>query len=305
MKLSIIVCTYNRAEVLRECLEALCHQTANDDEFQVLVVNNNSKDHTIEVAQEYADKKKNFHLITELKQGLSHARNAGYLAVDTEWVGYIDDDAKARPNYIERALWIIENHDYDAFGGIDEPWYQIPKPFWYNEKYIGSRLNYSELSLIKPGEFVTGFSMFFKKADIVKVNGFSVELGMTGDKVAYHEEIDLQHRLREITDIKIAYDPELIVDHLVLEHKLSLDWFFISSFALGRDSVAMNKNSKSILELILIFVVTIGFTFLRMLFYTPKLLLPKYYVQNWMKDVFRKTAKRVGILYTVLKDRKG
>lgn len=303
MKFSIIVCTYNRAAILDECLKALTKQSISSDQFEVIIVNNNSSDHTAEVAQKYIAENSNFRLVTELKQGLSNARNLGFAVANAEWVGYIDDDAKARPNYIERIFEVIEKWDFDCFGGIDVPWYKNEKPFWYKDSYFGSRLNYDNISLVKDDEYITGFSMNFKKDLLEKAKGFSPELGMTGDKIAYSEEIDIQLRMRDMGPLKVGYDPALVVDHLVQDYKLDLDWFFISSFALGRDNLVMGRMNTSIFGLIMISLTSLIFTFWRLIYYTPKLLRRDYFVQNWLKDIFRKTAKRIGIVYTVLKQR--
>jgi len=299
MKISIIICTYNRADILDHCLQSLCNQTAPNSAFEVLVINNNSTDHTSDIAKKYIAKQGNFKLIIEKEQGLSHARNRGYKETKADWIIYLDDDAKARPNLVERAIWVTENNDLDCFGGLYLPWYKFGQPIWFKDKYASNKMKYSKLSEIKNHQHISGGIMAFKSDILQKYNGFSTDLGMNGNKVAYGEETELQLRMRN-DGIKIYYDPELIIDHLVPEYKLNLSWFFISAFALGRDQIEMGIEKDSYFNLLTTFIIGLGLTFLSLLYYTPKLLKKDYYIQNWMLDVFKKAAKRIGVLYTAL-----
>lgn len=83
---SIIICTYNRSELLAFCLESLTTQTVPAGRFEVVVVNNNSSDDTDAVAAGFATQFPRFQLVHEHQQGLSHARNKGLEVAHYEWV---------------------------------------------------------------------------------------------------------------------------------------------------------------------------------------------------------------------------
>lgn len=300
MIVSIIICTYKRSDLLAHCLEALSQQNIPSSQFEVLVVDNNSPDDTQAVAAKYAARFEHYKVVLESNQGLSYARNRGYQEAKGDWVVYLDDDAKARPNFVERALWVIEQGKYPCFGGIDVPWYKDGRPHWFKDEYVSSRLDYKTLSRVKEGWFITGFAMVFKKSILETFEGFSTALGMTGDKIAYGEETELQLRLRE-KGIAIGYDPELIVDHYVHPYKTKVDWFFKAYFALGRDLIEMKKRSTSTWYLILTFLTACGLLLVHLCIYTPKLWFKKdYYIQNWLIDVFKKMAKRIAYIYYAL-----
>ena len=76
-EISVVVCTYNREKMLPECLDSLANQRANKNLYEVIVVDNNSKDNTSKVANEFVTKYSNFKILFEQNQGLSHARNLG------------------------------------------------------------------------------------------------------------------------------------------------------------------------------------------------------------------------------------
>ncbi|MDX1940699.1 MAG: glycosyltransferase family 2 protein [Saprospiraceae bacterium] len=299
-KISILICTYNRCDILTECLESLTKQTASPDDFEVLVINNNSNDQTQQVAENFIGKVPNLRLIIEMQQGLSYARNRAYQEAKAEWVLYLDDDALASENLVERALWTIVHHNFKMFGGVALPWYKYPKPHWYKDKYVATnQLPYKTVSKIHGDQFAIGCIMVIHKPTLAQYGGFDVRLGMIGTKIAYNEEVELQKRFRA-DDIAIAHDPALFIQHLVAPYKLDVDWFFKSAFALGRDNVSSKNVNKNPFNLLLISLVAFGMMLVHLIIYTPRLLQKKYYIENWLIDVFKKVAKRVGTVYTAL-----
>ncbi len=76
-KISIIICTYNRAELLNETIKSLLNQTVEVSHYEIIIVNNNSTDNTAEIVRGFIDRYNNIRIVLESKQGLSHARNRG------------------------------------------------------------------------------------------------------------------------------------------------------------------------------------------------------------------------------------
>ena len=103
MILSIIICSYNRASYISDALTSLYCQSAGLNEFEVIIVDNNSTDNTKEVYAIWRQTNTNgqFTFISETKQGASFARNNGAAIAKGEWVCFMDDDAVATPNYVE------------------------------------------------------------------------------------------------------------------------------------------------------------------------------------------------------------
>src|SRR6516165_4264922 len=85
-KISVVVCTYNGARTLRQCLSALV--ALDYPNYEVIVINDGSTDGTADIARDYPVR-----LINQPNKGLSAARNTGLAASDGEIVAYIDDDA--------------------------------------------------------------------------------------------------------------------------------------------------------------------------------------------------------------------
>ena len=93
-KLSLIIATYNRAQSLLRTLRSVVSQSAAPELWECIVVNNNSTDNTAEVFACFAAENQDFDLkmVTETKQGLSNARNAGITASKGKYVAIVDDD---------------------------------------------------------------------------------------------------------------------------------------------------------------------------------------------------------------------
>src|SRR3954463_11732371 len=89
-KLSVILPTFNRAASLQQALAALLHQTADPGSYEIVVVDNNSTDGTAAVVALHDDPR--VRLVTEPRQGLSFARNAGLAASQAPLVAFTDDD---------------------------------------------------------------------------------------------------------------------------------------------------------------------------------------------------------------------
>ena len=83
MKISAIVCTYNRSELLGDALRTLCHQSLDASEYEVVIVDNNSTDNTPEIVEEFCRRFPNVRSCFEPQLGLSQARNRGWQAAHT------------------------------------------------------------------------------------------------------------------------------------------------------------------------------------------------------------------------------
>lgn len=299
---TIAICTYNRAGLLKYCLESLTQQTVAANDFELIVVDNNCTDHTEELCRSYSQHFANYKYIKEEQQGLSYARNRAAREASADWVLYLDDDAKAQQDMVEVALRTLsEEPDVSFFGGVYLPWYHFGRPVWFKDHYASNKMKYTANKVLYYPEFVSGGIMAIHKRIFEQVGYFRTDIGMTGSKIAYGEEDDLQTRARN-QGFKILYVPELVIYHVVAKYKLDLDWFFKSAFALGRDNLIVRNYSQSTGYLLLTAFTAVGQVLVSLLVNTPKLYLSRnYYRENWLLDVFKKPAKRVGLIYTALK----
>jgi glucosyl-dolichyl phosphate glucuronosyltransferase len=290
--ITIIICTYNRADILEECLHSLAHQTLNHQTYDVLVIDNNSTDNTHAIAHKFAMEYANFRVVKETRQGLSHARNRGYQESSTPWVSYVDDDAKAYPNYVERALWVIEHFDFDCFGGIYYAWHKYGRPRWLPAGFGDKPKIQEEVGLMEEG-FASGGVIVFRKNVLAQLGGFPTELGMKGNKISYGEETYLQIKMRE-KGYKLGFDPELKIDHLVAKYKLNPWWHVKSHFKRGETSWDTFGNLSQTALLRSLFIKSLKKLFKGLKENTPKLLQSNYYLESWFIETMNPFAYQLG-----------
>lgn len=300
--ISIIVCTFNRAEILPYCLDSLVKQTASLDQYEVIIVNNNSSDSTQEIADRYASQYTNFRVVFESRQGLSHARNRGWMEASTEWIAYIDDDAKAYPGYVERIFHIMNNYKFDCFGGIYLPWYKYGKPRWFKDSYAVATNSYVQnfTGPIRKGKYAFGGNIVFKRSVLSELDGFSPEYGMRGTVQAYGEEIHLQKKMEE-EGFLIGFDPGLCIDHLVDRYKFSLLWLLRFKFKSSMYYIFVNTPSVSWRSLCDIVRNALSHLIYSTFHASLKLRYNDYCIQNWFLDIFQPLAGYLGFFTGTLK----
>jgi len=232
--ISVVICTYNRSDLLGICLDSLVRQSAPTEKFEIIVVDNNSTDNTQELVSDFADKFGNVRCVTEKKQGLSSARNRGWREAVGQYVAYADDDCKMPDTWIVTALDIIDRVHPALFGGPFYPFYNYTKPAWYKDKYGSHDLGNKE-RILEDGKFIFGGNIFFKKHILASLGGFLEDLGMKGDEIAYGEEVELQRKFYTFFPEETAfYAPRLYVYHLVRREKTKWRWIIKYRFVTRR-----------------------------------------------------------------------
>lgn len=232
--ISIIVCTCNRAELLHGCLQSLVDQTAVEQNlFEVIVVDNCSIDDTNEVIHGFLSSQKNFRGFKELHLGLSHARNRGWKEAVGEYVAFIDDDAKACPDWINQIVSFVRRHpEISAFGGPYDAFTMVETPDWFPPEY--GRFDYgpAERPLVHNKEWINGTNMIFTKELLTKYGGFNTQLGMRGYNVSYGEDTSFIQGLMD-AGVVVFYVPTIKVLHLLPEYKMNLNWLLMAHYRSG------------------------------------------------------------------------
>lgn len=101
-KLSIIIPCYKQAQYLEEALQSVLEQTYMD--WECIIVNDGSPDHTDEIAQKWVTKDTRFKYVFQENEGLSSARNAGIAVAVGEFILPLDADDKISKTYTNLAI---------------------------------------------------------------------------------------------------------------------------------------------------------------------------------------------------------
>lgn len=200
MDASIVVCTYNRADSLSETLEALRKLTTPEGvAWEVVVVDNNSKDDTRAVVEQQAKEWARLRYEFERAQGLSHARNHGITVARGEFILFTDDDVLPEPDWLERTLEGFERYGADACGGYVAPIWESPPPDWLTERFYGFLAvrtdREDDYEITEPSQAPFGANMAFRREVFEQVGLFDTERGRKGNVLASGEDGEMFERI--------------------------------------------------------------------------------------------------------------
>jgi glycosyltransferase involved in cell wall biosynthesis len=200
MDASIIVCTYNRAESLQDTLRALrALKPSANRHWEVIVVDNNSSDHTRVVVEEAQRDWPLLRYEFEIQQGLSHARNHGIACARGEVLLFTDDDVLPEPDWLEITLEGLEKYLADACGGYIAPMWEAPPPAWLTERFYGFLAvrtdRTDDYPIASSSQAPFGANMAIKKAVFDKVGLFDTNRGRKGKVLASGEDGEMFERI--------------------------------------------------------------------------------------------------------------
>ncbi|MGB5653390.1 MAG: glycosyltransferase, partial [Robiginitalea sp.] len=114
--LSIVVPLYNTEEYIARCLDSLLNQDIPDDKYEIIVINDGSKDNGKQIVEKYANQYAQIKLFDQPNKGLSITRNRGLELAQGQYVYFIDSDDFVSPNSFLRIIEYMKKHDLDIFG---------------------------------------------------------------------------------------------------------------------------------------------------------------------------------------------
>ncbi len=143
---SVIIPTYNRSVMLRETVDTFLAQTYPADRWELLLVDNNSKDSTWSVIQNLATRDNRIRPLRELRKGAHYARNSGALAAKGTILYFTDDDMLADPHLLERIVEVFDtDEDVASVTGKIVPRWDTEPPRWVLEHLKNNLLSLNDL----------------------------------------------------------------------------------------------------------------------------------------------------------------
>lgn len=242
MKITVIVCTYNRCGILTKALNSIAGQSLPASvEWDVLVVDNNSSDKTREVIEEFCERyPERFHYLFEPQPGLSNARNAGIREARGDILAFTDDDVTVEPTWLENLTAPLHDPAWAGAGGRVLPDWPCNPPRWLPRDGL-----YSLAAIVlfdlgdKSGELTEtpfGANMAFRKEVFEKYGGFRIDLGHIGDKLVGHDDSEFGHRLFAGGE-RLRYEPSAVVHHPVTQDRMQKSYFLKYKFDAGRGDI--------------------------------------------------------------------
>ncbi len=197
-KVSVVVCAYNAADTLDECLASLARLTYPD--YEVILVNDGSKDATGTIASRHP----HVRVITTPNNGLSTARNIDLSAATGGIVAYTDADVRVDPDWLTYLVQPFLTSDVVGSGGpnvvpADDPWVAqcvARAPGGPTQVLFDDRI----------AEHVPGCNMAFRRDALLAIGGFNPIYLRAGD------DVDVCWRL-QARGWKIGFAPAALVWH--------------------------------------------------------------------------------------------
>jgi glycosyltransferase involved in cell wall biosynthesis len=223
--LSVVICTYNRHELLRLALLSLLKQSPANVTYEVVVVDNNSTPATRAVVDEFVQSDARVRYVRETRQGNAYARNTGVAEARAPIVAYLDDDVTVRDNWIEIIPRTFKENNVDFIGGKVLPRWEQPPPLWLDTANWApiAALDYGDtplpLTTDNPLCLLTA-NIAFKKELFAQHGEFSAAVQRAGDSIGSLEDHEFLMRLMR-AGVAGLYVPEMIVDAFVGSERMT------------------------------------------------------------------------------------
>lgn len=241
MDISVIICTFNRAELLADTLASYFGmERPAEVEAELIVVDNNSSDSTRAVIEECQRRDGAVRYVFEPTAGLSYARNAGIAEARGRIVAFADDDVYFDGAWLAAVVRTFdESPDAMALGGLSIPVFDGGRPAWVTDDLLGwygSTGSGSEIKTMAYPEHPFGLNMAFRRSALEAVGRFSTALGRQGESLLSNEESDLFLRLHR-QRLRVVYTPHAVVHHRVAKSRASKEWILRRSYWQGVSDV--------------------------------------------------------------------
>lgn len=259
---TVIIPTYNRAEILRQTLDGYAKQNGNHRILEILVIDDGSKDHTRDVVRE-TQSPFPLRYLHQQNAGLAAARNHAFREAKGELLLFGDDDIIPSPELTAEHLRFHDVNPGREVGVLGYvPWLleKRPTPFMQWSSHYGPQFNFGYFSAEKPLGFQHGY---FCNTTVYK--SFLEEHGIFSEsfKTYGYEDIELSYRLTK-QGYKLLYAPtaigyhnkfETFEDTLVRVEKLYNSWpgfakteagnSFLKLWQDGRAQAGRNRESAA------------------------------------------------------------
>lgn len=218
---TVVIPTYNRRLLLKQCLDAIARQTYPVSLFDVIVVDDGSKDGTEDFIREYSkDLKINFTFFKQQNSGPAAARNRGIQHAKGEIIAFTDDDCIPADNWIEEGVKLF----VDPFiGGVGGGIRQVGNGI--TSEFIEFHRIWQVPIIEGKANYLITANAFYRRDILVSVGGFEEGIKNPGG-----EDPDISMKIRECGYV-LKVNENSIVYHA---HKESLKGFYKTFYNYGR-----------------------------------------------------------------------
>jgi len=232
MKITIVLCTYNRGQSIAKTLESLAASNLPETTlWEILVVDNNSSDQTQAVVEDFCYRYPDiFRYLREPRQGKTYALNAGIREARGEILVFTDDDVIVEPSWLENLTTPLFEGSWAGTGGRTLPEKGFLPPPWLPSK---SRYALAPLALFDRGpqsgelkEAPFGNNSAYRKTVFEKYGDFRNDLGPRagGREPQKSEDSEFGNRLLAAGE-RFRYEASAVLYHAVPPNRIQKKYF--------------------------------------------------------------------------------
>lgn len=235
--LSVVICTYNNADVLDRALDALGRQERADGlAWDVTIIDNNCTDHTAAVVAKWRDDGRlpQLRRVVETRQGLTPARQRGAMETSGDWLAFVDDDCLVAPDWVEQVGAAIERRrEAAAIGGrVLLLWEAEPPAFVHQFAYCLAEQNLGDDA--RQSEALVGAGVIINRKRLV-ASGWCDRPLMSdriGRRLISGGDVELTLRLADVATL--WYEPSILIHHLIPARRTAPIYLLRLNYALGQ-----------------------------------------------------------------------
>jgi glycosyltransferase involved in cell wall biosynthesis len=196
---SVVIPAYNMDFCLADCLQGLARQSLAAGTFEIILVDDGSRDRTLATAQRLKQELglENMAIVHQENAGPAAARNHGIRLARGEIVAFLDSDCVPQTGWLEH-LW-APLRDNPAWAGVEGRTLPAPGKRTLLDHYIDN----------PGGGFYWTCNIAYRRSLLLEIGGLD-----EGFPLPSGEDIDLAHRIRQRGEIGFA--PGAVAHHLIL-----------------------------------------------------------------------------------------
>ncbi|MFP4476549.1 MAG: glycosyltransferase family 2 protein [Desulfatibacillaceae bacterium] len=223
---SILVCARDAGGRIGRFLESAFAQRFSPDRYEIVLVDNGSRDGTADAAMAWARSRPlpELKVVCEPTRGKSRALNTGLASCRGRWVGFVDDDVALAPGWVAEMDRALSMAGVDGAGGRILPAFSGRRPVWATPAVLSFTavhdLGNDFLEYRPPLSSPVGAAWAASKAAIDATGAFDPGLGVGSDGLPSGEEVDYHLRMAAL-GLNLVYQPAAVAWHLFDSSRLS------------------------------------------------------------------------------------
>ncbi|MBV6757276.1 MULTISPECIES: glycosyltransferase family 2 protein [Rhodococcus] len=233
---SVVICAYTTERWSDLCAAVDSVLTQSVPVLEVLLVIDHSEELFSRAERHFAAESRVTVLRNSESRGLSGARNTGVRASRGDMIAFLDDDARAEPDWYRVSAAHYSDPDVLGVGGFASPAWPADRPVWMPAEFdwvVGCSY-VGQPTRIEPVRNFIGCNMSLRRTVFDAVDGFSDGIGRVGKTPVGCEETELCIRIRtHQPTARLLFDPAMKVVHRVSDDRTTFRYFLSRCFHEG------------------------------------------------------------------------